>query len=62
METNLSDDEYREFREDFAERMMQMHCSAHKIDQPNHIIKDAFRIGFDEGFIYGLAKSLISKI
>lgn len=39
-------------REEFAERQMYEHCKAHHLNAPNHIIKDAFRIGFDEGFKY----------
>lgn len=41
--------EQRQAREEFAEYMMQKHCKEHHLDSPNHIIKDAFRIGFDEG-------------
>lgn len=45
-------DKQRMAREEFAERQMYEHCKAHHLDVPNHIIKDAFRIGFDEGFKY----------
>ena len=44
--------ELRNAREEFAEYMMHKHCKEHHIDSPNHIIKDAFRIGFDEGIRY----------
>lgn len=45
-------DEHRQAREEFAEKQMYEHCKAHNIDVPNHIIKDALRIGFDEGVKY----------
>lgn len=52
MENKLKSDKLRMAREEFAERQMYEHCKAHNLDVPNHIIKDAFRIGFDEGFKY----------
>lgn len=48
------------FREEYAETMMNKHCSIHKMNSPNHIIKDAFRKGFDNGVSYG-KKEIIEK-
>lgn len=46
----INDEELRKFIEDYAERMMRIHCREHDLNIPNHIIKDAFRIGFGDGF------------
>lgn len=49
-----------QYREDYAERMMILHCHEHGLDTPNHIIKDAFRIGFDDGFLHGYTEGINS--
>lgn len=46
---DTTNEEQHSYREKYAEDMMWKHCHAHKLDVPNHIIKDAFRIGFDDG-------------
>lgn len=42
----------RKAREDFAEKQMYEHCKAHNLNVPNHIIKDALRVGFNAGCKY----------
>lgn len=46
----FNEEEQRKQREEYAEMMMGIHCNAHHIDSPNHIIKDALRIAYDEGY------------
>lgn len=42
-----------QYREEHAERAMFNICKTYKIDVPNHAVKDAYRLGFDTGVLWG---------
>ena len=50
---SINEEKLRKQREEYAEWMMAIHCIAHHIDSPNHIIKDALRIAYEAGYRQG---------
>ena len=51
----------REAREEAAEKGMYDICTTHHLDMPDHNIKDAYRLGFDDGVAWFKANSASNR-